>query len=82
MSSTRADVLKKSEGLEAKLKGKMFVGGNKPSEEDVKLFNDLLGKGNLGLYRWTKNMASYTEAERKAFPAPVKITAPVVEKKE
>ncbi|CUG90357.1 translation elongation factor 1-beta, putative [Bodo saltans] len=75
--ATKADVLKKSGELDAKLKGKMFLGGAKPTAEDVKAFNDLLGAGNNNIYRWVKNLASYTEAERKAFGAAVKVTAPV-----
>lgn len=78
MSNTKADVLKKAGDLEGKLKGKLFLGGAKPSDEDVKAFNDLLGAGNNNIYRWVKNLASYTEAERKAFGAPVKVTAPAV----
>lgn len=74
---SKADVLKKAGELEGKLKGKLFLGGAKPTEEDVKAFNDLLGAGNQNIYRWVKNLASYTEAERKAFGAPVKVTAPV-----
>ncbi|RNF01825.1 25 kDa translation elongation factor 1-beta [Trypanosoma rangeli] len=70
------DVSKKSGELEGKLKGKLFLGGTKPSEEDVKLFNDLLGANNTCLYRWVKHMASFTEAERKAWGSPVKVTAP------
>jgi elongation factor 1-beta len=66
---SKADTLKKATELEAKLKGKNFLGGDKPSAEDVKAFNELLGQGNTGLYRWAKNLASYTDAERKAFAA-------------
>jgi elongation factor 1-beta len=73
---SKADTLKKATELEAKLKGKNFLGGDKPSAEDVKAFNDLLGQGNGGLFRWAKNLASYTEAERKAWGAAVKVTAP------
>ena len=76
-SMSKADTLKKATELEAKLKGKNFLGGDKPSAEDVKAFNDLLGQGNGGIYRWAKNLASYTEAERKAFGAAVKVTPPV-----
>ncbi|RNF05470.1 25 kDa translation elongation factor 1-beta [Trypanosoma conorhini] len=72
------DVSKKSGELEGKLKGKLFLGGTKPSEEDVKLFNDLLGANNTCLYRWVRHMASFTEAERKAWGAPVKVTAPAL----
>jgi elongation factor 1-beta len=74
---SKADTLKKATELEAKLKGKNFLGGDKPSAEDVKAFTELLGAGNTGLYRWAKNLASYTEAERKAFGAPAKVTPPV-----
>ncbi|PBJ79035.1 25 kDa translation elongation factor 1-beta [Trypanosoma cruzi cruzi] len=69
------DVNKRSGELEGKLKGKLFLGGTKPSKEDVKLFNDLLGAENTSLYRWVKHMTSFTEAERKAWGAPVKVTA-------
>ncbi|PBJ69885.1 putative 25 kDa translation elongation factor 1-beta [Trypanosoma cruzi] len=69
------DVNKRSSELEGKLKGKLFLGGTKPSKEDVKLFNDLLGAENTSLYRWVKHMTSFTEAERKAWGAPVKVTA-------
>ncbi|ORC93493.1 putative 25 kDa translation elongation factor 1-beta [Trypanosoma theileri] len=70
------DVNKMSGELESKLKGKLFLGGAKPSAEDVKMFSDLLGAGNTCVYRWVKNMASFTEAERKAWGAPVKVTPP------
>nr|P34827.1 RecName: Full=25 kDa elongation factor 1-beta; Short=EF-1-beta [Trypanosoma cruzi]AAA67700.1 elongation factor 1-beta [Trypanosoma cruzi] len=69
------DVNKRSGELEGKLKGKLFLGGTKPSKEDVKLFNDLLGAENTSLYLWVKHMTSFTEAERKAWGAPVKVTA-------
>jgi elongation factor 1-beta len=74
--ATRADVLKKVNDLEGKLKGKLFLGGSKPTAEDVKAFRDLLGADNVSVYRWAKNVASFTEAERKAWGAPVKVTAP------
>ncbi|KAG8339023.1 EF 1 guanine nucleotide exchange domain [Trypanosoma vivax] len=76
-------VSEKCSALEERLKGKLFLGGVKPSEEDVKVFNDLLGVGNTCVYRWVKNMASFTESERQAWgpvvkvsPPPVKPTAP------
>lgn len=72
MSATKVDVAKKAADLEPKLKGKKFFGGDRPSSEDVKAFNDLLGAGNINFFRWIKNMTSFTEAERNAFPAPVK----------
>ncbi|GET92176.1 translation elongation factor 1-beta, putative [Leishmania tarentolae] len=70
------DVSKKAAELESKLSGKLFLGGAKPTAEDVKLFNDLLGANHANLYRWVKNMATYTEAERKAWGAPVRVAAP------
>lgn len=70
------DVSKKAADLESKLSGKLFLGGAKPSAEDVKAFNDLLGANNVSLYRWAKNMASYSAAERKAWGAPYKVAAP------
>lgn len=70
------DVCKKAADLESKLNGKLFLGGAKPTAEDVKAFNDLMGAGNLNLYRWAKNMASYSEGERKAWGAPVKVAVP------
>ncbi|TPP50445.1 EF-1 guanine nucleotide exchange domain family protein [Leishmania donovani] len=60
------DVSKKAAELESKLGGKLFLGGAKPTAEDVKVFNDLLGANHVNLYRWAKNMATYTEGERKA----------------
>ena len=72
MSKT-ADVLKKSTELETKLKGgNLFLEGSKPTAADVKAFNDLLGAGNTNLFRWVKNVASYTEAEKAAWPAAAK----------
>jgi elongation factor 1-beta len=70
----KADVTKKATELEGKLKGKLFLGeGEKssshPTAADVKAFNDLLGAGNLHLFRWVKHMASFSDAERKAWPA-------------
>eukprot|EP01064_Diplonema_japonicum_P033301 TRINITY_DN651_c5_g1_i1.p1 TRINITY_DN651_c5_g1~~TRINITY_DN651_c5_g1_i1.p1 ORF type:complete len:192 (+),score=66.05 TRINITY_DN651_c5_g1_i1:48-578(+) len=67
--------------VEALLDGKKFVGGDKPSAEDVKLFNELLGEKNSSLHRWVKHMASFTEVERGAWkaakPAENKITCSV-----
>ena len=67
-----ADSTKKATALEATLKGKSFAGGNTPSAEDVKAFQELLGGGNTALYRWVRNIASYTGEQRKAFGAPAK----------
>ena len=64
-----ADSAKKATALEATLKGKAFLGGNTPSAEDVKAFQELLGSGNTALYRWVRNIASYTGEQRKAFGA-------------
>ncbi|CAG9581875.1 putative translation elongation factor 1-beta [Leishmania major strain Friedlin] len=70
------DVSKKAAELESKLSGKLFLGGAKPTAEDVKAFNDLLGANHVNLYRWAKNMATYAEGERKAWGAPVRVAAP------
>ncbi|CBZ30222.1 elongation factor 1-beta [Leishmania mexicana MHOM/GT/2001/U1103] len=70
------DVSKKAAELESRLSGKLFLGGAKPTAEDVKAFNDLLGANHVSLYRWAKNMATYTEGERKAWGAPVRVAAP------
>ncbi|AYU82423.1 elongation factor 1-beta [Leishmania donovani] len=70
------DVSKKAAELESKLGGKLFLGGAKPTAEDVKVFNDLLGANHVNLYRWAKNMATYTEGERKAWGGPVRVAAP------
>ncbi|EPY40274.1 elongation factor 1-beta [Angomonas deanei] len=72
------DVQAKAAQLEGKLGGKLFLGGNTPSAEDVKAFNDLLGADNGNIYRWVKTVASYSEAERKGWGAPVKVTAPAL----
>eukprot|EP01061_Rhynchopus_euleeides_P004533 TRINITY_DN13792_c0_g1_i1.p1 TRINITY_DN13792_c0_g1~~TRINITY_DN13792_c0_g1_i1.p1 ORF type:complete len:165 (+),score=75.64 TRINITY_DN13792_c0_g1_i1:57-551(+) len=63
--------------IEAALKGK-FIGGEKPNAEDVKLFNELLGEKNTYLHRWAKNMASFSEAERKAWAPAKKAAKPAV----
>ena len=70
---SKADVRKKADALESKLKGKLFLGGARPSAEDVKTFNDLLGADNTNLFRWVKNLASYTKEERAAWGAPYKL---------
>ena len=69
---TKAIVTKKAAEIEGTLKGKPFLGGNTPSAEDVKAFQELLGGGNTALYRWVRNIASYTGEQRKAFGAPAK----------
>jgi elongation factor 1-beta len=73
MALKSTDVSTKATALESKLQGKRFLGGDKPSADDVKEFEALLGAGNLGLFRWVKHMASFTAAERQAWGAPVKI---------
>jgi len=72
MALKSTDVKVKSDALESKLQGKRFLGGDKPSADDVKEFEALLGAGNLGLFRWVKHMASFSQAERSAWGAPVK----------
>ncbi|KAJ9470376.1 25 kDa elongation factor 1-beta [Diplonema papillatum] len=61
-----------SAAVAAKLGAKPFVGGDEPSAEDVKLFNELLGENNAHLHRWVKHMSSFTEAERKEWPEKAK----------
>jgi len=84
MSSVKkADVAKKATELEGKLKGKMFLGGDRPTEADVAAFHELLGTENLGLYRWVKHIASFTDAERKLWDGKeVKKEAPKEVKKD
>ena len=65
----KCDVLKKATELESKLKGRMFIGGDKPTADDVKAFHELLGTDNVHLYRYLKHIASFTDKERAAFPA-------------
>lgn len=70
------DVCTKASALEGKIGSKAFLGGAKPSAEDVKAFNDLLGAGNLNLFRWVKHMASFSAETRNGWGAPVKVAAP------
>lgn len=70
------DVLAKSTALEGKIGNKAFLGGGKPSAEDVKAFNDLLGAGNLNVFRWVKHMASFSTDAQAKWGAPLKITPP------
>ncbi|CCW67585.1 unnamed protein product [Phytomonas sp. Hart1] len=67
------DVNTKATALESKLVGKLFLGGAKPSIDDVKLFNDLLGNNNLNLFRWVKNVATFSEGDRRSWGAPLKV---------
>eukprot|EP00759_Apiculatamorpha_spiralis_P005127 PhF_6_TR13037/c0_g1_i1/m.20695 len=67
--TTKGAVSKKAGELEGSLKGKAFLGGNAPNAEDVKAFQELLGNGNTALYRWVRNIGSYSADQRKAFPA-------------
>lgn len=70
------DVCGKATALEGKIGSKAFLGGSKPSAEDVKAFNDLLGAGNLNVFRWVKNMASFSVETRNGWGAPVKVSPP------
>ena len=80
--STPADVAPKATELESKLKGKLFLGGDVPSADDVKAFEDLLGAHNTHLYRWVKHMASFTEQERSAWGEPGTMLATAEPEKE
>ena len=72
MSAKPHDVSKKAAELAPKLGNKLFLGGDRPSAEDVKAFNEMLGADNVNVHRWVKHMASFTDAERAAFPEPPK----------
>lgn len=69
-------VLSKSASLEEKIGKKAFLGGSKPSSEDVNAFNDLLGAGNLNVFRWVKHMSSFSADVQSKWGAPIKITPP------
>jgi elongation factor 1-beta len=77
MALKAEDAAKKVAELNDKLKGgKLFIeGGNRPSAADVKAFNELLGAGNGNLFRWVKNMSSFSAAERKGWGEPLKARA-------
>jgi translation elongation factor EF-1beta len=73
------DVSKGAAALEPKLAGSRYLGGDKPSAADVKAFDELLGAGNVHLFRWVKSVAAVPAKERakwkaapKAKPAPAK----------
>ena len=66
--SITADTAKRATEIEAKLKGKLFLGGVKPTAEDAKAFEALLGD-NVNLARWVKHMSSFSESERKGWAA-------------
>lgn len=70
------DIFAKVESVEGKLKGKLFFGGEKPSAEDVKNFNDLFGVNNLNVYRWVKHIATFSADERQSWGTPVKVAIP------
>lgn len=55
--------------LSSQLRGRLFLGGQRPSAADVAAFNKLLGAENTHLHRWVKHMASFTRAERATWPA-------------
>eukprot|EP01062_Namystynia_karyoxenos_P076583 TRINITY_DN752_c0_g1_i2.p1 TRINITY_DN752_c0_g1~~TRINITY_DN752_c0_g1_i2.p1 ORF type:complete len:1234 (+),score=563.16 TRINITY_DN752_c0_g1_i2:123-3704(+) len=72
MAGTRKDVLKKAGALEARLGGKQFLGGARPSREDAAEFRALLGADNVHVARWAKHIAGSSAAERKGWAAPPK----------
>ncbi|KAK7199466.1 25 Kd elongation factor 1-beta [Novymonas esmeraldas] len=59
-----------AEELNATLEGHLFLGGAKPTKEDVEKFYEMFGENNIAFYRWVRNMASFTESERKAWGRP------------
>ncbi|TPP50446.1 hypothetical protein CGC20_2100 [Leishmania donovani] len=56
--------------LEKALAGHLFLGGAKPAKEDVDKFYEMFGEHNIAFYRWVRNMASFTESERKSWGLP------------
>lgn len=58
--------------LEKQLKEHLFLGGSHPSKEDVDAFNAMLGEDNVAVYRWIRNVASFTTQERTSWGAPEK----------
>ncbi|GET92177.1 25 Kd elongation factor 1-beta, putative [Leishmania tarentolae] len=56
--------------LEKALAGHLFLGGAKPAKEDVDKFYEMFGANNIAFYRWVRNMASFTELERKSWGLP------------
>ncbi|KPI82621.1 putative 25 Kd elongation factor 1-beta [Leptomonas seymouri] len=59
-----------ADSLEEALEGHLFLGGSKPTKEDVDEFYAMFGKNNIAFYRWVRNMASFTETERKSWGRP------------
>ncbi|KAG5493846.1 hypothetical protein JKF63_01678 [Porcisia hertigi] len=53
--------------LEKALEGRLFLGGVKPTREDVDKFYEMFGENNIAFHRWVRNMASFTELERKSW---------------
>eukprot|EP01062_Namystynia_karyoxenos_P067795 TRINITY_DN6186_c0_g1_i1.p1 TRINITY_DN6186_c0_g1~~TRINITY_DN6186_c0_g1_i1.p1 ORF type:complete len:216 (+),score=102.81 TRINITY_DN6186_c0_g1_i1:80-649(+) len=53
--------------VESGLKGKLFLGGDLPSKEDIEKFHEMLGKDNLYLHRWVRHMATFAADERKGW---------------
>ena len=59
-----------ADSLARQLNGKNFLGGDVPNAKDAEAFAKLSGgEGNMHLARWAKHMASFTAAQRQAFPA-------------
>ncbi|KAL7702945.1 25 Kd elongation factor 1-beta [Lotmaria passim] len=59
-----------ADSLEETLKGHLFLGGAKPAKEDVDQFYAMFGENNIAFFRWVRNMASFTEMERKSWGRP------------
>eukprot|EP01061_Rhynchopus_euleeides_P011106 TRINITY_DN20685_c0_g1_i6.p2 TRINITY_DN20685_c0_g1~~TRINITY_DN20685_c0_g1_i6.p2 ORF type:complete len:1175 (+),score=597.81 TRINITY_DN20685_c0_g1_i6:43-3567(+) len=72
---SKADAAKLAAQLEERLaKAGPFLGGQTPSAEDAKAFEQLLGNENAEVARWAKHIAAFPAAERKKWEA----AAPVV----
>ncbi|AIN97578.1 25 Kd elongation factor 1-beta, putative [Leishmania panamensis] len=59
-----------AEELNTTLDGHLFLGGAKPTKEDVDKFYEMFGENNIAFHRWIRNMASFTESERKLWGPP------------
>jgi len=73
-AKTRSDTAKIAGQIEKQLKekGQPFLGGQRPSREDVVSFQRLFGgTENTSLVRWSKHMAGIRPEDRKAFAGPV-----------
>eukprot|EP00756_Hemistasia_phaeocysticola_P011620 Hpha_TRINITY_DN15133_c8_g6::TRINITY_DN15133_c8_g6_i1::g.127025::m.127025/K01869/LARS, leuS; leucyl-tRNA synthetase len=79
-AKTRADVGKIAGQIDKQLKekGQPFLGGQRPSREDVTNFQRLFGGAqNTSLVRWGKHMAAFRPEDRNAWAGPAASPATV-----